>query len=207
MYGSYESDEFAQLLGGFESDESDESDEYFRESDEAAPRRGPRPRLPTAKRGSPVPKRAGPGYATKEELQATANRLDGRIGTNSKAIQALDGRTRSLEIETARLSAAVKKELSERKTSSEALKKDVDQMRNNGILLALLTQPTTQRVSGVDNVVVDNSGPMGHMLPLLLMAGSGSSGGGLFGGSGDSGMGNLIPLLIIMQAMNQQPRP
>jgi len=207
MYGSYESDEFASLLGGFESDESDESDEFFlRESDEAAPRRGPRPRLPTAKRGSPVPRRAGPGYATKDELQATANRLDARIGTNSKAIQALDTRTRSLETETARLSSAVKKELNERKTSTEALKKDLDQMRNNSILLALLSQPTTTDIGPVHNVVVDNSGPMGHMLPLLLMAGGGSSGGGLFGGSNDGGMGNLIPLLIIMQAMNQQPQ-
>ena len=79
MYDSFE--DFGELLEDVESDEA--YDEAF-ESDEAVRRRGRpmlRRRVPTAKRGNPVPHPVAAGYATKAELNATAHRLDARIAT------------------------------------------------------------------------------------------------------------------------------
>lgn len=198
MFEDFESDEFAALLEDYESDESDESDEF--ESDERARRvgrRGVAAKVRTAKRGSPVPKRAGPGFATKAELQATANRLDGRIAVNSTAIQKVQGQVRTLEAETARLGTALKKETLARKTETEALKKAIDAQRTTGLLIHLLSRPTKVTIGSQANVLVDNSSGIGAMLPILLMSGmgSGGGGGGLFGG-GDS----MLPLMAIAMA-------
>lgn len=193
MFESFESDEFAELLEFAELDESDESDEW--ESDERA-RRGrrgaPQRRVPTAKRGNPVPKKAGAGFATKAELQATATRLDGRIATNSKAIQTIEGRLRALDTETGRIGATLKKEALLRKTETEALKKAIEQQRTTSLLIHLLAQPSKQTVGGVENVLVDNSSGIGAMLPILLMSGMGSGSGGMFGGDN-----NMLPLMAI----------
>lgn len=194
MFEDFESDEFAELLEFAELDESDESDEW--ESDERARRgrrgRGAPRRVSTAKRGNPVPKKAGAGFATKAELQATANRLDGRIATNSKAIQTIEGRLRTLDAETGRIGAALKKETLLRKTETEALKKTVEQQRTTSLLIHLLAQPSKKTVGGVENVLVDNSSGIGAMLPILLMSGMGSGSGGMFGGDN-----NMLPIMAI----------
>lgn len=192
-YGTpFETDEFEELLEDIEIDESESEDSEWPERVRRGARRGVRPRLPTARRGSPVPKKAGPGFATKAELLATANRLDGRIAVTSKSIAALDVRTRTLETETARLSAELKKETLARKTESEAFKKALDQQRTNSLLIHLLSQPTKVTIGTTPNVLVDNSSGLGAMLPILLMSGMGSGGGGL-GGGGDS----MMPLMAI----------
>jgi hypothetical protein len=196
MYNPFE--DFGELL---EDIESDESDEAF-ESDEAVRGRGrpmPRPRVPTAKRGNPVPQPVAGGYATKAELNATAQRLDARIATNSKAITTVDGRTRAIESETHKLRASLKHEVAERTKATDALKKGLDDARQMAMILPLLSTTDTQEVGGVKNVVVDNGDQMSKLLPILLLSGgfggSSGSGGGMFGG--DGGIGPLVMLMAL----------
>src|SRR5438105_924075 len=94
-----------------EADEAYETDELFAEADEAdeadeATSRRPRPRfrapIRTPQRGGTVAPRPATGFATRAELTATAARLDGKIGTLSTGIKALDGRVRSLDTEQGR---------------------------------------------------------------------------------------------------------
>ncbi|HSI16950.1 MAG TPA: hypothetical protein VK980_04215 [Sphingomonas sp.] len=196
MYNPFE--DYGELLEDVESDEA--FDEAF-ESDEAARGRGkPRLRVPTARRGNPVPQKVASGFATKAELQATAQRLDARIATNSKAITTVDGRTRAIEGEAAKLRASLKHEIAERTKATDALKKGLDDARQLAMILPLLSTQDTQTVGGVPNVVIDNGDKMSKLLPMLLLSGgfggsSGSGGGGLFGG--DGGMGPLVMMMAL----------
>lgn len=197
MYDSFE--DFGELLEDVESDEA--YDEAF-ESDEAVRRRGRpmlRPRVPTAKRGNPVPHPVATGYATKAELNATAHRLDARIATNSKAISTIDGRTRTIESETHKLRATLKHEVAERIKATDALKKGLDESRQMAMILPLLSTTDTTTVAGTPNVVVDNGDQMSKLLPILLLSGgfggSSGSGGGMFGG--DGGIGPLVMLMAL----------
>lgn len=196
MYNPFE--DFGELL---EDIESDESDEAF-ESDEAVRGRGrgrPMPRVPTAKRGNPVPQPVAHGYATKAELNATAQRLDARIATNSKAITTVDGRTRAIESETHKLRASLKHEVAERTKATDALKKGLDDARQLAMILPLLSTTDTTTVAGTPNVVIDNGDQMSKLLPILLLSGglggSSGSGGGMFGG--DGGIGPLVMLMAL----------
>jgi hypothetical protein len=195
MYNPFE--DYGELL---EDIESDEADEAF-ESDEAAPRRGKSwGKVPTAKRGNPVPQKVANGYATKADLNAVAQRLDGRIATNSKAIATVDGRTRAIEAEAHKLRASLKHEIAERTKATDALKKGLDDARQLAMILPLLSTQDTQVVAGVPNVVIDNGDKMSKLLPMLLLSGgfggsSGSGGGGLFGG--DGGMGPLVMMMAL----------
>jgi hypothetical protein len=200
MFETFESDEFAELFEDYESDESDESGEYFVEYDERSGGRrrpaGRGPKVRTAKRGNAVPTKAGPGYATKAELRETAKELDGRIGVNSRAIQATSAKVRSLDAETGRLGAALKKEVTDRKAETDALKKALAESKQIAMMLPLLSSQTTETIIGTDgthnNVVIDKGGTFSKILPMLLMSGGlgGSSGGG-----GD--MGSMMPLMLL----------
>jgi hypothetical protein len=208
MYTGFGAEEFPEFLT---EDTEDTEDTEFFHFDEAAgrPGRGPRGRLPTAKKGNPVPQQAGQGYATKAELQATAQRLDGRIATNSKAITTLDGRTRVIETETGKIGSALKKEIAERKTVTEALRRGLDESRQIAMLMPLLsTQDTISANIGPNNsavnVVVDSGDKFSKILPILLLSGGfgGSTStpgagqtGGLFGGDGGIGSLSLIMAL------------
>jgi hypothetical protein len=206
MYGSYGAglEDYPDFAGGFEADEADEADELF-EFDEARGRGRSRGKVPTAKRGNPVPQPAGQGYATKAELQATAQRLDGRIATNSKAITTLDGRTRTIEGEVGRLGTTLKREVAERKTVTDALKRGLDESRQIAMLLPLLSTTETKTVDGVPNVVVDSGDKFSKLLPILLLSGgfggfgsspgTGQQGGGLLGG--DGGIGTLAIVMAL----------
>jgi hypothetical protein len=195
MFEALDTDDFAELFEDYESDESDES--YFVEYDERAGRRRPAgrgPKIPTAKRGNPVPTRAGPGYATKADLLATANRLDAKIATNSNGLKAADAKLRSLDAETGRLGAALKKEVTERKAEAEAFKKALNESRQMAMMLPLLSSQTTQTVASVPNVVVDNGGTMSKILPMLLLS------GGLTGSSGGGDSNSMMPLMLLALA-------
>jgi hypothetical protein len=202
MFESFESDEFAELFEDYESDESDESDEYFVEYDERSGGRrrpaGRGPKVRTAKRGSPVPKKAGPGYATKAELLAAANRLDARIGVNSKAIQTADAKIRSLDTEVGRLGSALKKETTERKAEAESFKKALAESKQIAMMLPLLSSQTTVQVKDVagntQNAVVDNGGTFSKILPMLLLS------GGLGGSSGGGDSNSMMPLMLLAMA-------
>ena len=206
MFENFESDEFAQLLEGVESDESDESFEYDEyESDERIRRRPrlPRPPLPTARRGNAVARKAPPGFATKGELQATANKLDARIATNSKAIQAADKRLRANEADTGRIGTALRKEITERKAATDQLKKGLDESRQLAMLLPLLNPSKTVQIQtseGTKKVLVESDDKFSKILPILLLSGGlgGSSGGGGLGG-GDN---NMLMMVALMTAMD-----
>ncbi len=213
MHNPYE--DFSELLEADEADESYgyEADEAFGEADfeadERARRRPQRPaprRVPTARPGSVTPRPQPQGFATRAELQQTASRLDAKIATNSKAVQTLDGRVRAAVSETSRVSAALAKEIRERKTATDALKKSIDEQRQMALLLPLLsTYEKRDIVTGTEtvrNVLTDNGDKLSSLLPILLMSGglggsggSGGSGGGLFGG--DNSMATMA-LVIAM---------
>lgn len=195
-YMPYESDELAESDEFAEYDESDESDEARRGR---ARFRSP---VRTARPGSAVPPRPTPGFATRAELTATANRLDAKVGVNSKAIKTVEGRVSTLAGENAKLRADLTKAQS-----------GISDVRNMAMLMPLLTTQSTRAVSGDvagtglksgDKVVVDNGDSFSRVLPLLLfsggLGGSGGSGGsgGMFGGDGGGGIA-LIALMMATQ--------
>jgi hypothetical protein len=208
MFENFESDEFASLLEAYESDESDEayeSDELF-ESDERAVRRRrpvPRPPLRTARRGNPVATRPPSGVATKAELAATAKRLDDRIGVNSAAIKAADVRLRRTEAETSSIGAALRKEVTERKAATDALKKGLDESRQLGMLLPLLSPSKTEEVTTTSGqkvkALVDSGDKFSKILPMLLM--SGGLGGSGAGGAG-GGDNNMLMMIALISALD-----
>lgn len=198
-YFPYELDE---LLESPEFEEYDEYDEF----DEARRRPGRpglrRPPVKTAKRGGAVPQRPSPGFATKAELTATANRLDGRIATNSTAIKTIEGRTNTLSTEQAKLRTDVNK-----------LQGNINDVRSMAMLMPLLSSQKTRSVTtppagtelqSGDKVVVDTGDSFSKLLPLLMFSGSfggssssGSGSGGMFGGDGGGMM--MIALMMAMQ--------
>ena len=197
MFNNYGFTELGELL---EHDEADWSEYDERVGPQGRPRQN-RP-LPKPPHGNPVPSQPQAGYATKSELQATASRLDGRIATNSKAISTLESRTGSLASDHARLSMHVKREIAERKTVTDGLKKGLDEARQMAILLPLLSSQETKTVGGVENVVIDSGDSFSKILPILLLSGGfgGSSttgGGGLFGGGGDGGIATLAIVMAL----------
>ncbi|MBX9797456.1 hypothetical protein [Sphingomonas sp.] len=190
-----ESGENIENLESWDSFDSSEAGESF-ESSERNRRRNWRP-VPTPRVGNPVPRPASQGWATKAELQATAQRLDARIATNARAIRTLDGRTRTLETEAGRLRAELRREVTERRNVTDALRRGLDESRQIAMLIPLLSSTTTQTVGGVDNVVVDSGDQLSKVLPILLLSGgfggssgttgtSGGSGGGILGGGDNS---------------------
>jgi len=199
MYDPHE--DFAELLGPYESDEALGFDEAF---DEAA-RRRPAARRPVPRpgRGNPVPQKAPDGYATKAELQLTAKRLDDRIGTTFKGVQAIDARVRTAESELEKTRAVVRREVQERKAATDALKKSLDEQRQLAMLLPLLSTQETVTIGTQKGVVIDNGDALSKLLPVLLMSGglggsgTGTGGGGLFGGGSDGGIGTLAIVMAL----------
>ncbi len=197
-YLSYESDDMLENDESYEYEDNDESDEARRR------RRAP---VRTAKRGGAVPARPSPGFATRTELTATANRLDAKIVTNSAAIKAVEGRANTLGTDFGKL-----------KTEVGKLQGGLNDVRNMSMLLPLLSSQTTRAVTAPvngtaiatgDKVVVDNGDSFSKLLPLLMFSGGmggsssgGSGSGGMFGG-GDSGGGGMM-MVALMMAMQSK---
>jgi outer membrane murein-binding lipoprotein Lpp len=181
-------------FGTIEADESDESDEMFAlesdEADEAAPRRFGAP-IRTPGRGNNVPPRAQPGFATRAELTATANRLDAKIGTLTTGVKTLETRVRTLDTEQTKLRADLKKEAAARQN----LTGQMNNLTQISMLLPLLSSQSTvttnapvANIPANTSIVVDSGDKFTQFLPILLMSGmmgspgnSGSSSGGMFG--------------------------
>jgi hypothetical protein len=142
-------------------------------------------------------------------LKATADALDAKIATNSKAITTVEGRTRALDAENTRMRVALKREIAERKTATDSLKKGLDEARQIAMILPLLSTTDTVTVTDgnmnqVSNVVVDNGDNFSKLLPILLLSGgfgggSGTGTGGLFGSDGGGG----IAMLAMVMAMTK----
>jgi hypothetical protein len=204
-YFPYELDEL------LESPEFEEFEEYDEFDDEARRRRAPRrpaaaaarrAPLRTPPRGNAVPQRPAPGHATKAELTATANRLDGRIATNSTAIKTLEGRVNTVSTQQTAL-----------RTDITRLQGSINDVRNMSMLLPLLSSQKTRTITqpppgtdlqSGDKVVVDSGDSFSKLLPLMMFSGGfggsgGSSGssGGMFGG--DSGGLMMVAMMMAMQ--------
>lgn len=195
MFNNYGTEDLGELL--------DESDEAFDEAIRSRGRGPARGGVPTAKRGNTVPTSPPPGYATKADLKAAADALDAKIVMNSKAITIVEGRARSLDAENVKMRMTLKREIADRKATTDSLKKGLDDARQIAMILPLLSSQQTQIVGGVPNVVVDNGDNFSKILPILLLsggfggsAGSGTS-GGMFGGD------NSIGMLALVMAMTK----
>ncbi len=165
-----------------------ESDFEFDEADfgEAARggRRPPTRPLPTPPHGNAAVNTPAPGYATKAELTATANRLDGRIATVGESVRTLDRRTHSLEREASAISSALKKEIAVRKRETGELKKGLDESRQIAMIMPLLG-------GGNDK--------LSKMLPLLMY-------GGMMGNSDSSSSdSNNSMMMTMMMVLALQP--
>lgn len=177
-----------------EADEAfDEADEAF---DEAARPRGFRRSQVSVARGTPAsPQRPAGNYVTQTQLQTAVARLTGQITTNSRAIKAVESRTNTIGAEQTRQSAALRKEIADRKKATDGLRNDLQQTKQIAALLPLISQPSSIQAfvaptSGAPatqqaQVLVASNNTLNTLLPLLLLTGDSSSGsgGGLLGGS------------------------
>lgn len=165
--------------------------------DEAAPRRGrkfmpPRPGVKLPPRGNVVPKHAGPGFATKREVEEIAKRLDGRIHTSAAAIKTLETRSRSVEREVGTMGGALRKEIALRKKETAELKKGLDESRQIAMILPLLAPSNP---GGKEDKFT-------KLLPVLLYGGMLGGGGGFGTSTTDS---NSSMLTTMMMAIALQP--
>ena len=203
--------EAAELAELFESESESEAAEA------RAPLRKPSS-SPSYKSRSPTP--STPSYVTQTQLEAALTRSDGKIKTLTDGVSTLNARIGVL-------SAAAKKEADQRKKSVDTTGKDVNQKLQMLALLPLLLQPTQVRTpqvvipaltdSGGDTIAsftvpltdgANNNAVVGHLqqadrstldalLPLLLVTGTGSPGGGLSLG-GDGGDSSLMLLALAL---------
>lgn len=173
----------------FETDFEDyvESDfEYDAEAwDEALPR-GKFPSRPGVKlppRGNVIPRRVGPGYASKADLDAVAKRLDDKVHANGTAIKTLETRSRGVEREVGTIANALKKEIALRKKENAELKSRADQAAQIAMILPLLG-------GGTDS--------FSRLLPSMLYGGMFGGSGGLGGSSGDSNNSMLSTMMMVI---------
>lgn len=176
------------------------SDEAYEENDEGYEEAVRRPggffsqAVPTAGRQSAYRPRANPAAAstavTQAQLQLALARVSSQIGTNSTAIKTLDGRVRGVSREQERATAALRKEVVERKKHQEALSKEIQSTRELAAILPIIAK--------------DNP-----MLGLLLMGGGGGS---LFGGTGgtsdstSNSTSNLVMMALVMGPLLSPPK-
>lgn len=170
-----------------EFDEFDEFDELAElDLGEASRRRRGRrmPPLRTPQQGNVTIKAPPSGHASKAELEATARRLDGRIGVLSNSVKSLDRRTISTEREVTALSGALKKEIMLRKKETAELRRSMDESRQIAMILPLIG-------GGTDK--------LSKIMPVLMY-------GGMLGNSPTSNAtdsnGSMMTMMMVM-AMSQ----
>jgi len=202
MSNGYATEDLEAILESLESDESDESDEMAERTRDHRSRPGSRPS--TATGTGLVPPRPQAGYVTEARLQAALARVGAQIKTNSDAIKAVNNRASAISSEQARQTAALKKEVEERKKDTARLASQAQLLT----LLPLLQTPKTALLStqldpslpAGTKVLVDGGNSLNTLLPLLLVGGLGSGTGmGSGSGGGDTGsLGGLDPLLLVL---------
>lgn len=196
--GFVELDELEALsdtLEDFEFDESDESDEDLMER--RAPRRFGRAPRTASGRGLFKP-RPQTQNVTQTQLQAAMARVGAQIKTNTDAIKTINSRLATIAADQAKHAAAQRK-------ATDTLRKDLRQTREMSAILPLLTAPRAPETATLTEaagslpvgtkVVVNPPAPdsMSTLLPLLLMSGSGLTGGG-----GDSDSSNMLLLALVL---------
>ena len=110
------------------------------------------------------------------------------------------------------VTAAMKKESSDRKKEITQLKSNLSQTQQMAAIMPLLTQGQSVTLTNAlgnlpvgTKVMVDSGNMLNLMMPMLMYSsiGDGGSatatgGGGLFGGGGGDGMGGMMPMFMIM---------
>ena len=187
----------------FETLESESEWNEWSESADFSERNRNRNRpLPRPNQGNATAHTPQAGYATKAELEATANRLDSRIAVNTKAIAEVNGRVSSLGAAHNRLEINVRKEVAERKTATDALKQQTENMKMAIMLTPLISAPKTITMADKDGndikVLTDDGDTFRMLLPMLMMSGGFGGNSATSSGSG-GGMSNdmMMPLMIL----------
>ena len=186
-------DDIDSYLDNFEFDESDER---------ARPRgrRNPTPvRTPSPQ--SSFQARPSSNSVTQAQLQAAVRTLDGKITTLAGSVKTLETRTNSVAAEQDRMAAALRKEMDERKKSSDGIRRNLQQTKTLAVLLPMISQKTEDvvRADGTTaKVVTQPSDGLSSILPFMLLmggnSGDSSSGGGLLGGDSSSTL--LLAMLL-----------
>lgn len=157
--------------------------------------------VPRPNQGNAAVQTPQAGYATKAELEATANRLDGRIAVNTKAIDEVNGKVNGLGTSHNRLEANTKRGFTETKATTDKLGKQVESVKMAAMLLPLISTPKTKEITiGTDGtsekvkVLIDDGDNFKMILPMMLMMGGG------FGGQDSSGSSSndmMLPMMLI----------
>jgi predicted RNase H-like nuclease (RuvC/YqgF family) len=174
----------------------------YEEFEEAVPSRRTSVRTPS--RQSSFMPRQTTTAASQTQVQSATRNLDSKIETLSKAVQALETRTNSLSTAQDRQAALVRKEVTDRRRSTDATRSDLQQTKMLAVLLPLLNQDTTDATDDQGRpikVLTQSQNQLTTLLPLLLLlpgyssGGDGRGGGGL--GGGDSTMMTLLLVLLL----------
>lgn len=169
-------------------------DEAF---DEAAPRRTT-VRTPT-RRSSFVPRQTTTP-ASQTQVQSAARNLDSKIETLSSAVQALETRTNTLSTTQDRQGSLLRREVADRRKTSDSIRSDLQQTKMLAVLLPLLSQ---ESIEGTDDsgrsvrVLTQSQNQLTTLLPLLFLL-PGYSGGDSKGGFGGGDSTMMLLLLVLL---------
>ena len=179
----------------------DESyDEAANEAYDEALRRGRRPLRPINPPKAPSAFKPRPtGVAeppvSQSQFRVALARVSQEQNKDRQAIKVVDGRVRGVAAEQGRLSAAMRKEADVRAKAILNVRRDLQSTREVAAMAPLL-----------GNLGV--GGQLGAVLPLLLLSQdvsqeqtASSSSGGLFG-TGGGGLGGILPLVLVLGALN-----
>jgi hypothetical protein len=154
----------------------------------------------------PRPAPNAPQYVTQTQLEASLARVDGKVKTVADGVSTINSRIASI-------AGALKKEATDRKTTTEGQNKDLNQKLQMLALLPMLIQTpsatlaTPLPVSGggtaITSVAVPDTNKLDSLLPLLLVSGMGGSGGLGFGGDSSSGSDNSLMMLALVLALTK----
>jgi len=168
-----------------EMDEHDEFDERTRRP----PRRFPS--LPVPRPGNILAPLQSARPVTRGEFTTATRKLDEKISVNSRAIKTVEGRVNGIADVNTRQSKSIR-----------AVEADVKSVREISMLLPLLNSQKTAVLADGTEVLVPNDDTFSKLLPLLLLSGGGGmlGGGGNAGGDASSGLGGMLPLILILSS-------
>lgn len=176
------------------------------ESEAAERARGGRIRKPSGQPSfKPRPNPNTPMYVTQPQLESALTRVDGKIKTVSDGVSTINSRV-------AALASSVKKETEERKKTADNQNRDLNQKLQLLALLPLLVQSPTATIAATGLTVNGTATPnvtistpdtnnLDALLPVLLVSGLGSAGGGLSLGGDGSGADNSALMLALVLAI------
>src|SRR5207237_1100402 len=154
----------------------------------------------TPSRQSSFVPRTTPSPASQGQVQSAARNLDAKIETLSNGLKALETRVNGISTEQERTTTALRKEMAERKKSTDATRNDLQQTKLLAVLLPMLTTQTTDAQDAAGNpikVVTQSQNQLNLLLPLLLLM-PGYSGSGTDAGKGPLGDTTTLLLLFVL---------